>query len=268
MLAEKRELEVRGGNVEQAIEAGLAQLDLTRDDVTIEVLDEGSGGFLGIGSRDAIVRLTVKAQIQEPPVVEQKAVQEPVSGKAEHTLPVSAPQKAEVVDSIYAGEGEGDSAVTEEEAEIALEIVNSLLEKMQVDAETKISMSEPDDLTGERRWVINVAGNDLGVLIGPRGETLNALQYVSRLMAGHKLHERPHFIVDIEGYRSRREQALSRLAERMAKKVVARGKALSLEPMPPNERRIIHMTLRDHDKVFTQSRGEGNRRQVRILLKR
>jgi spoIIIJ-associated protein len=87
-------------------------------------------------------------------------------------------------------------------------------------------------------------------------------------MAGHKLHQRPHFIVDIEGYRSRREQALARLAERMAKKVVARGKALSLEPMPPNERRIIHMTLRDHAQVFTQSRGEGNRRQVRILLKR
>jgi spoIIIJ-associated protein len=113
-----------------------------------------------------------------------------------------------------------------------------------------------------------VEGNDLGVLIGPRGETLNALQHVSRLMTGHKLHQRPNFIVDVEGYRSRREKALARLADRMAKKVVARGKALNLEPMPPNERRIIHMTLRDHDEVFTQSRGEGDQRQVRILLKK
>jgi spoIIIJ-associated protein len=157
--------------------------------------------------------------------------------------------------------------LSEEEGEVALEIVNSLLSKMQVDAETMLNESEPDDLTGERRWVIDVEGNDLGVLIGPRGETLNALQYISRLMTGHKIHQRPYFIVDIEGYRSRREQALARLAERMAKKAISRGKALSLEPMPPNERRIIHMTLRDHDKVFTQSRGEGSRRQVRIMLK-
>jgi spoIIIJ-associated protein len=263
MLAEKRELEVRGDNVDRAIEAGLAQLDLTRDDVTIEVLDEGSSGFLGIGSRDAIVRLTVKAQMQEPAVQELAASQP--EGQA-FTPAVSEPQKAAAVESVSVGEG--DSAVSEEEGEIALEIVNSLLERMEVDAETKVRLSEPDDLTGERRWVIDVGGNDLGVLIGPRGETLNALQYVSRLMAGHKLHQRPHFIVDIEGYRSRREQALARLAERMAKKVVTRGKALSLEPMPPNERRIIHMTLRDHAQVFTQSRGEGNRRQVRILLKR
>jgi spoIIIJ-associated protein len=155
-----------------------------------------------------------------------------------------------------------------EEGETALEIVNSLLSRMKVEAETSSRLSEPDDMTGERRWVIDIEGRDLGVLIGPRGETLNALQYVSRLMTGHTLHQRPNFIVDIEGYRSRREQALARLAERMAKKVETRGKALSLEPMPPNERRIIHMTLRNHDKVITQSQGEGSRRQVRIMLKR
>jgi spoIIIJ-associated protein len=163
---------------------------------------------------------------------------------------------------------ETDGTASEDEGKVALEIVNTLLARMQVEVDTDLFLSEPDDLTGERRWVINVEGKDLGVLIGPRGETLNALQYVSRLMTGHKLHYRPHFIVDVEGYRNRREQALARLAERMAKKVVTRGKGLSLEPMPPNERRIIHMTLRNHDRVFTQSQGEGTRRQVRILLKK
>jgi spoIIIJ-associated protein len=260
MIAEKRELEVRGDNVDKAVEAGLAQLGLTRNEVTVEVLDEGSSGFLGIGSRDAIVRLTVKASPEELPVQEREAVSEPPVTAV--TPAVSEPTTA--VEALVDEEPLG----AEDEGEAALEIVNNLLEKMQVEAEARISLSEPDDLTGERRWVIDVQGNDLGVLIGPRGETLNALQYVARLMTGHKLHQRPHFIVDVEGYRSRREQALSRLAERMAKKVVARGKALNLEPMPPNERRIIHMTLRDHDQVFTESKGEGSRRQVRILLKR
>lgn len=264
MVAENRELEVRGDNVEKAVEAGLAQLGLTRNDVTIEVLDEGSSGFLGIGSRDAIVRLTVKAPLdKEPAAAEQVTppVENPPAPQRVVEAPSERPATVEPAEKIA-------ELTSDEEGEAAQEIVKTLLEKMQVQAETSLSQSDPDDLTNERRWVVNVEGNDLGVLIGPRGETLNALQYVSRLMTGHKLHQRPHFIVDVEGYRSRREQALARLAERMAKKVVARGKPLNLEPMPPNERRIIHMTLRDHDKVFTQSKGEGSRRQVRILLKK
>jgi spoIIIJ-associated protein len=255
MEAEKRELEVRGDDVAKAVEAGLAQLGLTRDDVTIDVLDEGSGGFLGIGSRDAIVRLTVvTSELAEV-------------GAAESLEKKAEPETADSPESTTDGLG-GMEGASAEEGETALEIVNNLLNKMQVEAQTSIRLSEPDDLTGERRWVVDIEGNDLGVLIGPRGDTLNALQYVSRLMTGHTLHERPYFIVDIEGYRSRREQALARLAERMAKKVEVKGKALSLEPMPPNERRIIHMTLRDHERVTTQSQGEGSRRQVRILLKR
>jgi spoIIIJ-associated protein len=258
MLAEKRELEVRGDDVEKAVEIGLAQLGLSRDGVTIEVLDEGSSGFLGIGSRDAIVRLKVIAA--EP--MQGEAVESSDSGQ---DVAETAVESTSEETSITPDEPDG---APEEEGETALEIINTLLDKMQVEAQTSKRLSEPDDLTGERRWVVDIEGNDLGVLIGPRGDTLNALQYVSRLMTGHQLHQRPNFIVDIEGYRSRREQALARLAERMAKKVETRGKALSLEPMPPNERRIIHMTLRNSESVITQSQGEGSRRQVRILPKR
>ena len=107
----------------------------------------------------------------------------------------------------------------------------------------------------------------MGALIGPRGETLNAIQYISRLMVGNQMQQRATFVVDIEGYRSRRQQALARLTERMAKKVVNRRRPVSLEPMPPHERRIIHMTLRDNDEVYTQRSGEGKRRKVRILPK-
>jgi spoIIIJ-associated protein len=138
---------------------------------------------------------------------------------------------------------------------------------MQIDSTIDLRQSEPDDLTGERRWIVDIAGEDMGVLIGPRGETLNSLQYVARLMTGHQILRRPSFIVDIEGYRARREQALARLAERMADKVVNRGHSMSLEPMPPNERRIIHITLREDDRVYTESIGEGRRRKVKIFLK-
>lgn len=262
MLAEKRELEVRGDDVNKAVEAGLAQLGLSRDEVTIEVLDEGSGGFLGIGSRDAIVRLTV---VPAEPMGAEAAEADDTADSGVEAL-VTAVEATSAIEKPTPTNDFEDAP--ESEGETALEVVNTLLDKMQVEAQTSKRLSEPDDLTGERRWVIDIEGNDLGVLIGPRGDTLNALQYVSRLMTGHQLHQRPNFIVDIEGYRSRREQALARLAERMAKKVESRGKALSLEPMPPNERRIIHMTLRNSESVITQSQGEGSRRQVRILPKR
>ena len=150
------------------------------------------------------------------------------------------------------------------EAEYASEVVTSLLDKMGIEASMTVSQTEPDDLTGEVRSVIDVRGKDMGVLIGPRGETLNALQYVARLMTGHKLRQRTTFIVDVEGYRERREQSLASLAKRMADKAVRGGRPMTLEPMPPNERRIIHLTLRPDERVYTESTGEGRRRKVRI----
>ncbi|MDX1614937.1 MAG: R3H domain-containing nucleic acid-binding protein, partial [Candidatus Promineifilaceae bacterium] len=113
--------------------------------------------------------------------------------------------------------------------------------------------------------IVKVHGDDMGALIGPRGETLNALQYIARLMTGHVSHRLPSFIVDVEGYRARREQALARLAERMAAKALKRGQPVTLEPMPANERRIIHITLRDDERVHTESSGEGPKRRVRIF---
>ena len=154
-----------------------------------------------------------------------------------------------------------------EEKEMALEVIATMLAKMDVEPELAVSVSDPDDLTGRRVNVIDIEGDDLGVLIGPRGETLNAIQYLTRLMVGNQLQKRASFVVDVEGYRRRRQQALARLAERMAKKVVSRRRPVSLEPMPPHERRIIHMTLRDNSEVYTQSSGEGKRRKVRILPK-
>ncbi|MEZ4516877.1 MAG: R3H domain-containing nucleic acid-binding protein [Chloroflexota bacterium] len=121
--------------------------------------------------------------------------------------------------------------------------------------------------TGEQVNVIEITGDDLGILIGSRGETLDALQFISRLMVAHRLQRRAYFVLDIEGYRERRQQALTRLAERMADKAVRRGQPVSLEPMSSYERRIIHMALRDSPDVYTESSGEGRFRKVRIYPK-
>lgn len=252
MSSEERNLEAHGEDVEEAIAAGLAELGLERSEVDVEIVDEGSSGFLGIGGREAVVRLSIKSDVPEevaPPA--DAAI-------AEVAEIVEAPPEA------WPDVPEGEEP---DEGEVALEIVEKLLEKMQVEATTTLRQSEPDDLTGERRWIVDVRGQDMGLLIGPRGETLNSLQYIARLMTGHVVRRRTTFIVDVEGYRERREAALARLAERMADKVLKLGRSLSLEPMPPNERRIIHITLRENEQVYTESSGEGSRRKVRIYPK-
>ena len=263
-MTNKREIEVRGADVEKAIETGLQKLGLSRSDVIIDVVDEGSRGLLGIGSRDAVVRLM---SLSAPPM-EPKPVSKPAA-KATPPPKKRAPKRTTAVRQKENGRDQNERPeVTEadpEEKTVALEMMSSLLDKMSVETALSASVSEPDDLTGRKVNIIEIEGEDLGVLIGPRGETLNAIQYLSRLMVGNKMQQRASFVIDVEGYRKRRQQALSRLAERMAQKVVTRQSAVSLEPMPPHERRIIHMTLRENDEVYTQSSGEGKRRKVRIL---
>ena len=262
-MSNKREVEVRGADVEKAIEAGLQKLGVNRSEVIVDVIDEGSRGLLGIGSREAVVRLVTL--ISEAPPAPPKPKPQPAAKTAVPT-PKPAP-KAEPKPTRPTNSTEEVIEADAEEKAMAVEVVATLLDKLGVDAEITASVSEPDDLTGRKVNVLDIEGDDLGALIGPRGETLNALQYLSRLMVGNQLQKRASFVVDVEGYRRRRQQALARLAERMAKKVVTRRRPVSLEPMPPHERRIIHMTLRENDEVYTQSSGEGKRRKVRILPK-
>ncbi|MCA9956291.1 MAG: Jag N-terminal domain-containing protein [Anaerolineales bacterium] len=261
-MSNKREIEARGADVEKAIEAGLQKLGVSRSEVIIDVVDEGSRGLLGIGSREAVVRLTALS-VPPPPPPAPKPAPKPVPQQTAVPTPKPAPKREPRIKDSNAEIVDADP----EEKEMALEVLATLLAKMDVQAELDVSVSEPDDLTGHRVNVIDIEGEDLGVLIGPRGETLNAIQYLARLMVGNQLQKRASFVVDVEGYRRRRQQALARLAERMAKKVVSRRRPVSLEPMPPHERRIIHMTLRDNYEVYTQSSGEGKRRKVRILPK-
>jgi spoIIIJ-associated protein len=262
MAAQERTIESSGADVEKAIVSGLKELGLERSDVDVEILDSGSSGFLGIGGREAAVKLTAR-----PETAGIEKASDPSAEEDRQT--VTAKERDRVMEEETAADGlledtDEDGADGRGEEEVALEIIENLLDRLKFDVSTSVHQTEPDDLTGERRWVIEITGQDLGMLIGNRGETLNALQHIARMMAGHRMRQRPKFIIDVQGYRSRREQALARLAERMAAKVVDGGNPMTLEPMPPNERRIIHLTLRDDNRVYTESFGDGRQRKVRI----
>jgi spoIIIJ-associated protein len=280
-MATKREIEVRGPDVEAAISKGLAQLGLTRNDVIVEVLDEGSRGLLGIGARDAVVRLTGMMAASPPParpkpapepkpqpVTPPRAAPTPTATPAPEPVPPTAvsPTPAQPVFT-KPEPADIDDPDLNQDAETAGEVLGTILEHMGIEAEVVATLPEADDKTGRQMVTMQIVSDeDLSILIGPRGDTLGDLQYLTRLIAGNKLLRRTNITIDVQGYRQRREQALTRLAQRMAEKAVNRGHAVSLEPMPPNERRIIHMALRDYDGVYTNSVGEGSQRRVRIYL--
>ncbi len=151
----------------------------------------------------------------------------------------------------------------EEVALVAKEVLERLLGGMGLEARVSL---RPADLPEEPTPIaLDITGQNLGILIGRRGETLRALQYITRLIVYRRLHGWAEIIVDVEGYKKRREGSLTQLARRMADRATLLGQAVSLEPMPPHERRIIHLTLRDHEKVTTESVGEGDHRKVVIF---
>lgn len=253
--------------MDEAVEAGLAKMGLNRSDVIVDVIDEGSRGILGLGAREAVVRLVSMAPAipekkpDPPPAKPAPAPARPAPAKAVTPPPPAAKPVMEAVTPITTEE-------LEQERDTAVTILQTALGHMQIEANISTAVTEPDDVTGQPINLIEITGADLGVLIGPRGDTLASLQYVARLIASHQLKNKANFVIDVEGYRERRKQALARLAERMASKVVKQQRPVSLEPMPANERRVIHMTLRDHAAVYTQSTGEGSQRRVRIHPKR
>ncbi|MCL4267358.1 MAG: Jag N-terminal domain-containing protein [Anaerolineae bacterium] len=264
-----REIEVRGQTVDEAVEAGLAKLGLNRSDVIVDVIDEGSRGILGLGAREAVVRLlpmtpaVSEKKPEPPPVKPTPAPPRVIAPPPPPKPPVQVEtQKTAVPPPTITSEE------LEQERDTAVTILQTILGHMQIDAEINTAVTEPDDVTGRPINLIEITGADLGILIGPRGDTLASLQYIARLIASHQLKGKADFVIDVEGYRERRKQALARLAERMASKVIKQQRPVSLEPMPANERRVIHMTLRDHVAVYTQSTGEGSQRRVRIHPKR
>jgi spoIIIJ-associated protein len=150
---------------------------------------------------------------------------------------------------------------------VARQALQNLLVKMKIKAEVQARWGTPEEPDEEAPLLLDIRGNDLGMLIGRKGETLTALQYITRLIISKQLTQSLNLIIDVEGYRQRREQQIRRMARRMAEQAIQRRRTMVLEPMPANERRIVHLELRDHPDVHTESVGEGDRRKVTIIPK-
>jgi len=259
MDEKSKSIETTATSVKDAIAKGLDQLGVSPDQVRIEVLDEGSRGVLGFGARDAVVRLTLLA----PSPAERERF-------ADQEEPVHRTEPAELAEpEPIAPQPEIEPSQAHSPADIvASEVLTELLNLMGVQTTVRIRQDE-DMPTDEDAppFVLDILGHDLGILIGRRGQTLHALQFMTRLIVSREVGKWVNLVVDVEKYKVRREKSLRQLADRLAERVVLTQQPVALEPMPPHERRIIHMTLRDHPIVETESVGQGDRRKVTIVPK-
>ncbi|MCH8205613.1 MAG: protein jag [Chloroflexi bacterium] len=144
------------------------------------------------------------------------------------------------------------------------EVLDSLMSKLGVSVVVSLKQAERPDLGGP---VFEIEGDDSGLLIGRRGETLRSLQFLVRVIVGRRLQARANLLIDVEGYQQRRYQTLTNMALNVAQRVAATGRSIPLEPMPPDERRIVHVALAEHAQVTTESTGEGDSRQVVVRPK-
>ncbi len=223
MEGPKTSVEIIAPSVQEAIARGAAELGANPGELLVEVLDEGGNAMLGLGSRQARVRLSL---LRRP----------------------AAPFEMD------------DNSLQATEA-----VVRDLLDHLAVRGKVHAQWGEPSEPEQEPPLLVDIQGDDLSILIGHRGETLSALQYITRLIVARELGRATPVVIDVEGYRARREQQLRQLARRMAEQALEQGKTMTLEPMPAGERRIIHIELRDHERVYTESVGEGDQRKVTII---
>lgn len=269
-----RSIEATGEDVEKAIAAGLAELGVGPGDVIVEVLEEPSRGMFGLGSRPARVRLqllVVSAPPSEEPAPPAPAPEEAKPAPQETKAapkPVVEPDDDEDDDVFLGDVAEEYDGPLDEDAEVGKVVLTELLEKMSVRATVIVRRAQSGEDGENVPWLLDVAGNnDLSMLIGRRGETLASLQYVTRLITSRELQRRANIIVDVSGYKARRTSKLNELAQRMANQAAEQQRTVTLEPMPPYERRIVHLALRNREDVTTRSVGEGSGRKVTIVPK-
>jgi spoIIIJ-associated protein len=248
-------VEVTGKTVDDAIASASAKLGIPADRLDYTVLSEGSKGILGIGAEDARINVSLEPALapgERPPAggyaaaATAEAVAAPEAERAEARPEPPARREREP----------RRKPQTEDAPDVAADVLEEMLEKMGVDAEVEVREEDPITL--------NVIGEDLGILIGRRGETLSAVQFILNQMLNQKTGEWFGVIVDAEDYRLRREEQLRGLARRMADRARYYRQEVTLDPMPPHERRIVHMELAEQGQVDTHSVGEGDDRRVVI----
>lgn len=284
-------VETTGESVEEAISKGLKELGVGPTEVIVEVLEEPSRGVFGLGARPAKVRLQllmIPKPPAPPPVEEAPKPAAPPPARSAERAPAASeerPRREErrsaapererkpATDYNVSEDDTGLLVVADEvaeadqddEAQIARVVLGEILTKMDITARIIVRRAQPGEPGENAPWVLDVTGGNLNRLIGRRGETLASLQYITRLITSRELQRRSEVVVDIGGYKARRAQTLHALALRMADEAVQRNHIVSLEPMPPHERRIIHLALREREDVVTRSVGEGAARKVTIV---
>ena len=241
-----------GRTVEEAEELALAALGADRSEVEVEILNRGRQGFLGIGGELAEVRVTRTSGSVDA----DEDFDEPDDEGPE-------PDVAAVLDRIDTGTdiritGETPAAVAVESIERILQIVGA-----EVDVTLR---SEHDEFAGGP--VIDINGPDSGLLIGRRGNTLQSLQFIVQSIVRQQLDQDVRVALDVEQYRRRREDSLREMADRVADRVVQTGRSITLEPMTPSDRRVIHLYLGERDGIRTESVGFGDGRKVQIIPER
>jgi len=225
-------LEMTGRTEDEALAAALKELGMDRDDVSVEIVERAKSGFLGIGASPAVIRVSYEAEDEPQVLAEESAVE--------------------------------DEPVCDEPAEFAAvrKFLSGLLERMGVKADISISRRDNGGIN------VNLSGSAMGAIIGRRGETLDAIQHLTNYVVNRGSDKHLHISVDAESYRSKREESLTHLAEKMAEKAIKYKRSMALEPMNSYERHVIHTALQNYEGVTTSSTGvEPNRRVVVSYVK-
>lgn len=241
-------VEKKARSVEEAIEAALTELGISKEDAVIEIVQEASKGFLGLGAKEAVVKVSVKSD---------EAETEPEAAVAV-SAPVETEPAAQSVQTKPAAEGKLYSSESPEEN--AKNFISDILNAMGI--EVKVTAVLEEDVVK-----INLDGENMGIVIGKRGDTLDSLQYLTSLVVNQSSEDYIKISIDTENYREKRSEALNALSTRLAAKVARTGKKFTLEPMNPYERRIIHSNLQDNEFVTTFSIGQEPYRKVVIAPK-
>lgn len=251
-------VEVSARTVDEAIDIALTELGLKRSQVEIEILTAGKPGLFGLGGEQARVRVTALEDAPARPY-------SPPSEQSDRSEPREDDSERQPFEF---HEEESDIEVKDldsEEVVAATDFLRNLLQGMDIDSDVTVRLPETAaDGLGRATAVLDIEGEDLGLLIGRRGATLAALQYLVNVMVTRKMASRVLVTVDVEHYHRRREQTLQGLARRMADRVRQSRRPVTLEPMPASERRIIHLALSNDQAVTTGSVGQGDERKVVI----
>jgi spoIIIJ-associated protein len=249
----QKSIEVTAKNEEEAIASALRQLNLSREEVSIEIIERAKSGFLGIGSQPAVIKVSFEAP--DEPVREQAVKAERHEKHERHEKPAAFGVKEKPVPEQVP---RAAAPVSAEALKAGInDFLGGLLSRMGIEAKIDITEREDGNIN------VELSGEAMGAVIGRRGETLDAIQHLTNYAVNRGSENRRHISIDAENYRSKREESLVRLAEKMAAKALKYKRSMALEPMNSYERHVIHTALQNYEGVSTGSTGtEPNRRVV------